>query len=344
MTFTCDTATTCGCVSRRGLFAGLGALALGGTAAAQTAAPHRIDVHHHLSPPAYIQRLSPRMPLAPVQVNWTVAKTLDDMDRNGTATAILTVATPGFWFGNVQEARDLVRASNDYAATLVRDNGRRFGMFAALPLPDAEGSLVEIAYGLDTLRADGIGLYTSYENKWLGDPAFTPVLEELNRRRAVVYVHPVTNACCGNLLPGVPDNAIEFGTDTTRTIASLVFTGAAQRFADIRWIFSHAGGTMPFLIERFDFLAASGPNRQRFPQGVRQYLRGFHYDLAQSANPSAVGALRIAAPVSQMLYGTDFPYRTSEEHVRNIATAGFSAEELALVERGNAQRLMPRFA
>ncbi len=337
--------TACGC-SRRAFFRGAaGAAALACGPAVAQAPPHRVDVHHHLTPPAWVQRLSPRMPLAPVQRDWTVAKTLDDMDRAGTETAILSVTSPGLWFGDAAEARDLARASNDYAATLVRDHGRRFGSFAALPLPDVDGALAEIAYALDTLKADGIAMFTSYGGKWLGDPSFAPVFEELNRRRAVVYTHPNSSACCTNLMGAIaPDPMIEFGTDTTRTIASFLFGGFAQRFPDVRLIFSHAGGTMPFLIERFEFQARIPAVAARFPQGVRPILRRFLYDTAQASNTAAMDGLRRLVPVSQIVYGTDFPYRTSIEHVENLATCGFSAAELRAIERDNARALLPRLA
>ena len=126
-------------------------------------------------------------------------------------------------------------------AQLRKDNPGRFGLFAAIPLPDTEGSLREIAYALDVLKADGIGLITSYGEKYLGDEAFVPVFEELNRRSAMVYTHPVNPACCSHLADGVGPSSIEFATDTTRTIASLIFgkAGTAFRCPDVRFIWSH---------------------------------------------------------------------------------------------------------
>jgi len=145
----------------------------------------------------------------------------------------------------------------------------------------------EIAYALDTLKADGIGLLTSYGDKWLGDPAFAPVMEELNRRKAIVYTHPTTASCCGNLIPDVPDAIVEWGTDTTRTIAGLV-SGTAARCRDVTFIFSHGGGTMPFLAERFQRLPQANPKvAARLPGGVDAELRRFYYDTAQAAHPYA---------------------------------------------------------
>ena len=305
--------------------------------------PHRIDVHHHFCPPEYHAAVSRHQPIVPILAGWSLQKSLDDMAAAGVATAILSITTPGFWWGDAAETRSLVRLCNDHGARLVADRPSKFGLFAALPLPDIDSSLKEIEYALDTLKADGIGLYTDYDMKYLGDPAFAPVLDELNRRKCVVYTHPVCPDCCKNLVPGIPEAAIEYGTDTTRTIASLVFSGAAARYGDIEFIFSHAGGTMPFLIERFDRLALHPVSRVNMPHGVRHALAQFHYDTAQVANPSTLGCLLQIVAVSQVLYGTDFPFRTSIEHVEGLAKCGFSPAELGAIERGNALELLPRF-
>jgi len=210
-------------------------------------------------------------------------------------------------------------------------------------LPYVEGALHEIAYALDTLKADGIALLTSYGDKWLGDPAFTPVMEELNRRGAIVYTHPTTANCCGNLIPDVPESIIEWGTDTTRTIASLVFSGAAARFRDVKWIFSHGGGTLPFLTERFVRLPQINKSlAARVPNGVEAELKRFYYDTAQAAHPYALASLTRLIPVSQIVFGTDYPYRTASDHVKGLADFGFSARDLLAIDRDNAVRLMPQ--
>src|SRR5688572_33366381 len=165
---------------------------------------------------------------------------------------MLSITAPGVWFGDAQEARALAREMNDYAAAkMVSDYKGRFGLFAVLPLPDVDGSLREIEHVFDTLKADGVGLLTSYGNQWLGDKAFVPVFEELNRRRALVYVHPTDAACCPNLVPGVAAQMLEYPTDTTRTIASLIVSGTASRTPDVRYVFSHAGGTLVAIAGRF---------------------------------------------------------------------------------------------
>ena len=211
------------------------------------------------------------------------------MDRAGVRTAMTSVAPPGVWFGDNAAARALARESNDYAARIAADHPGRFGVFAALPLPDVEGSLTEIEYAFDVLKADGVGLMTSVNQQWLGDRAFAPVMDELNRRKAVVYVHPTCPHCCRNLMADVPDHLIEFATDTTRTIASLMLTGTAHRCPDIRFIFAHAGGTMPFITERMTWWADVKKDLvAQMPNGPLHELKRFFYDTGFSANAYAL--------------------------------------------------------
>jgi len=302
----------------------------------------RIDVHHHHTPPPYLAAITAKNVPGPVR-DWTPDKSLADMDRAGVATAITSITTPALRFLDDPGARKLAHECNDYSAKLVADGKGRFGMFAVMPMPHVEATLNEIGYALDTLKADGIALLTSYGDKWLGDPSFTPVWEELNRRRAVVYTHPTTANCCGNLIPDVPESIIEWGTDTTRTIASLVFSGTAARFHDVRVVFSHGGGTLPFLTERFVRLPLINKTlAARVPNGVEAELQRFYYDTAQAAHPYALASLTKLIPVSQIVFGTDFPYRTAIDHVKGLADYGFSASDLEAIERDNAVRLVPR--
>lgn len=339
--------------SRRTFLAGLAALGAtalvpGRESAAQApaaggAAPHRIDVHHHLSPPPYVTELTARKMGARPTLDWTPAKSIDDMDKAGVATSVTSITTPGVRMGDDATARRLARERNEYTAKLVSDHHGRFGMFAVVPMPDVDGTLQEIAYALDVLKADGIGFITSFGDKWLGDPAFAPVMDELHRRKAVVYTHPTAANCCRNLIPDVTDAVIEYGTDTTRTIASLLFSGTAARCPDIRFIFSHAGGTLPFLTERFTRLPLVNKSLEaKVPNGALYELKRFYYDVAQAAHPMALASLLKLVPVSQVLFGTDYPFRTSADHVKGLAEYGFSASDLRAIDRDNALRLMPR--
>ena len=344
----------CSChPSRRGFLKGLASTAMAapamvGAAGAQ-ASPRRIDVHHHLLPPRFAAAARERNMLPSNLGVLNESMSLEDMDKNGVQASITSVPSPGVWYGDVELARTLARDANEFGARMASDHKGRFGVFATLPLPDIEGSLKETAYALDVLKADGVHMWTSYGSKWLGHSDFTPLLEELNRRKAVVYTHPTTAPCCGNLVPEAPQAMIEYGTDTTRTIASLVLSGATNRFPDIRWIFSHAGGTMPFLVERFIFQAGvqsrTPEGAKKIPNGVLPELQRLHFDTAQSANPYALSSLMKLAPVTQLLFGTDFPYRNTAEHVKGLADCGlFSESDLAAIGRGNAARLLPRFA
>jgi 6-methylsalicylate decarboxylase len=306
-------------------------------------APHRIDVHHHLSPPTHIEALRGAKLGTPPTYNWSVQKSLEDMDKAGVATSITSVTTPAVSFLDSDNARRVARECNEYAARLMTDHRGRFGIFATLPLPHVDASLQEIAFALDTLRADGICLMTNYGDKWLGAPEFAPVMAELNRRGAVVYTHPGAANCCRNLVPDIPDQIIEFGTDTTRTIANLVFSGTTVRFPDIRFIFSHAGGTMPFLVERLQLLPSISPKLKQNWDAARvtAQLTRYHYDTAQSAHPGALSSLMRLVSVSQIVFGTDFPFRTSIDHVQGLA-AYYSGADLRAIERDNAVKLMPR--
>jgi 6-methylsalicylate decarboxylase len=175
----------------------------------------RIDVHHHMLPPFYmdLRRAAANVGAMPA---WSPSKSLVDMEKNGVTTAMLSLAVSGVTFDAGEAGRSLARKSNDFGARLVTDHPASFGLLAALPLPDPQGSLVEMEYALDTLHADGVALLSSYGDKWLGDPAYAPVFEELNRRKAVVFVHPNAPNCCSNLMPHVPASTMEFLFDTTR--------------------------------------------------------------------------------------------------------------------------------
>ena len=308
------------------------------------AAPFRIDVHHHLSPPEYIEELAPMKCLAPQTLAWTPQKSIDTMDEGDVAVSIMSITTPGLWFGSHVPARRLARKCNNYAAKLVSDYPRRFGMFVNLPLPDVDGSLVEIEYGMDVLKADGVVLFTSYGDKWLGDPTFDKVFEELNRRKAVVYTHPTACTCCTNLLPGLNDATIEYQTDTTRAIARMVFSGSAARYPDIKLIWSHGGGTMPYLIDRFIKAAKTPLYRDRIPEGFMPLARKFYYDTAQVPNRPALLALKEVVTASNIVFGTDYPWLTAAHHVKGITESGvFTPGELRAIGRDNAVRLLPQY-
>jgi 6-methylsalicylate decarboxylase len=317
--------------------------------AAQTAAsaakPHRIDIHHHFSPPAWIAEVKGREMLQRANSDWTPTRSIEDMDQAGVAAAVVSVTNPGLWFGDKEVTRRVSRECNDYGAKLMQQHPTRFGLFAAMPLPDVDATLKEIEYAYDVLKADGIHLFTSYGDVWLGNAAFEPVMAELNRRKAVVHVHPTAANCCKNLVPDVPPGIMEYGTDTTRAILGLMFSGHAVKYPDIRWIWSHAGGTAPMLASRIERGVGGLKERgTRLPNGAIFELKKFYYDVAGAANAGAISSLMKLVTASRVLFGTDFPPAgPSIDVVKSLATLGFSDVDLDAIDRGNAVQLLPRF-
>ena len=311
---------------------------------AQAAAARRtrIDIHHHFAPPAWVAEVKGRPLLQVANTTWTPAKSIDDMDQGGVAAAMVSVTNPGLWFGDQAATSRVVRACNDYGARLVQDHPTRFGLFAAMPLPGVEATLQEIAYAYDTLKVDGVGLFTSYGDMWLGNPAFRPVMEELNRRKAVVHVHPTAANCCRNLDYGAAPGSLEYGTDTTRAIIGVVFSGDAARFPDIRFIWSHAGGSAPFLAGRID--GASRNAKDRMPNGFIAEAKKFSYDTAGASNRGALASLLELVNASQILFGTDFPPGGSSQDIaRQLAQVGlFDQNAMRAIDYENAVRLLPR--
>jgi predicted TIM-barrel fold metal-dependent hydrolase len=251
-----------------GGIAALGLGTIGAPVVRAQAAKTKIDVHHHFLPPVHREALSEHKTGAP---KWSVQMSLDDMDKSGIGTSVLSQVQPGTWWGDNAESRRLSREINEYGAKIVRDHPGRFGLFATITPADPDGALKEIEYAFDTLKADGIGLLTSYNGKYLGDASFDPVYAELNRRKAVIYVHPLAPNCCGDVVPGMPPGSIEYATDSTRTIAHLVFSGSSQKHPDIRWIFSHAA--VPYRALHPAAEGAEAPSPAEWPDaGVSEVL------------------------------------------------------------------------
>ena len=302
--------------------------------------PGRIDVHHHMLPPFYMD-LRRAVPDVGKMPNWSPSKSLEDMEKNGVSTAMLSLAVSGVTFDAGEAGRSLARKSNDFGAQLVTDHPASFGLLAALPLPDPKGSLVELEYALDTLHADGIALLSSYGDKWLGDAAYEPVFEELNRRKTVVFVHPNAPNCCVNVLPHVPASTMEFYFDTARTIESLLLNGTFSRFPNVQFIFSHGGGAMPILASRMDRLFPKNLASYA-PNGVLYELKRQYYDTASASNPTSLGAILSIVPSSQIVFGSDFPFLSASEVVNDLPHSGLPAQTVQAISRDNAVRLFAR--
>ena len=339
-------------LSRREWLTGVTAVAATATAPARHAAaqagaarPYRIDTHHHYTG------------------DWAPGRTIEGMDQNLIATAILS--RPGIPVSEPEKARKLARETNDHGAQLVRDYPRRFGLFASLPLFDVEGSLREIAYAFDVLKADGVCLVTSYGSsnpgtKWIGDPSFAPVFDELNRRKAVVFVHPTVPAYynpdfrlqSGSTrgVSGVNETALENQFDTPRAVVSLVINGTLIRCPDIRFIFSHGGGALLFLHERLNHLLGedrSGRTDGSYlspyvPNGFDNELRKLHFDLVRVANRANLALLTELLPPGRLLFGSDYPPVPISETASNMPGLRLDAKVLRGIERDNALTLFPR--
>ena len=261
---------------------------------------------------------------------------------------MLSISEPGVHFGDDAKARTLARDCNEYGVTLMQKYRGRFGLLAILPLPDVDGSLKEIEYAFDTLKADGVTFMSSYPypgkyqgNKYLGDPFFTPIMEELNRRKAVAYTHPFRAEPMYNLLPERRAMGITLSTDTTLTLASVLDNNIATRFPDIRFIWSHGGGTLPYLAGRFNL--AVGPDGK--PNARLAAVQSFYYDTAQAFNSFTLAGFTKMIPNPHILFGSDYLGNAGSAGnvVRGLESFdGFTPQQLRAVERENALVLFPR--
>ena len=309
--------------------------------------PHRIDVHHHILPPDYVaavgdDRIGPLI-LAGRTPEWTPEMSVEAMDRHGVATAVTSISAPGLWFGDDAESTRLARLCNEYAAGIRRDHPDRFGVFASLPLPDVDASLAEIEYALDTLGADGIGLLTSYGDRY---PAIRP-----SRRCSTSStgagpwsISIPTDAPCSQCLPEIPAATLDFPFDTTRAVVSLLYSGTFARCRNVRFIFSHAGGTVPFLAERIARLGARPGFKEAVPNGVLPELERLYYDTALSANRLAFASLLALVSPDKVLFGSDYPFApeaTMAATVKGLIELGLEEDVLRGIERDNALALFP---
>jgi predicted TIM-barrel fold metal-dependent hydrolase len=304
----------------------------------------RIDVHYHLFP---LDVLPPspmltRMSEMPAVKNWDPARAADILGAEGITTAVLSLPGHDQYPSEREALRRAVRMTNDYFAKLRQDKKDLFGLFANLPpLHDVDGALAEIAYALDTLKAEGMATVTSFKDgsheMWLGDPMFAPVWEELNRRRAVVFVHPTLACSCA----APPHMSIELPLDTARATFSLWRAGAFDRWPDIRFIFSHAGGPVPMLIARFNTLGRPGPDGTILRDADVQIGR-YWFETAQAASVPSLAALLTFADHGRILFGSDTPLGSPAGLQAQALAAAVKDKRLArAIEYDNAVALMP---
>jgi predicted TIM-barrel fold metal-dependent hydrolase len=298
----------------------------------------RIDVHHHVVPPRYADDAMP------IKLPDTEAQ-LRSMDHWHIRTAI-TSLTPRVILKNMHRLREVARICNEFQARMLLEHPARFGSFALLPLPDVDGALEELTYALDILHLDGVGLFSSVANRYLGDPLFDPVFDELNRRSAAVFIHPTHCEAPPETNLRAPPFVVEYVFDTTRAIVNLIFTGTLRRCPDMRLIIAHGGGTVSFLAQRIATL--EGHRAAKGVADVIPALQSLYYETASTTAPYALRSLQELVTPTQILWGSDLPFvygdRLQAEVEHWEAYDGFEEDARSAIEEGNAVRLFPRFA
>lgn len=277
-----------------------------------TSANRKIDVHAHFLPTWYVEELRRAGISQPDGMRgypeWSVESALHTYDKLGIATGILSISSPGVYFGDMRAAVRLARRANEEGAEAVKKHPTRFGLFAELPLPDVPASLIEIAYAFDTLDADGIALKTNVGGVYLGDKRFDAIFEELNLRRAVVFIHPTSPTCWRECSMGFPRSMLEFPFETTRAVTNLILSGTLKRFPKLQIILPHNGGTAPMLAERIATIASSYALGPAADEDIRSYLRRLYYDTAMATSPHTLATLLATVDSSHILYGSDTPW------------------------------------
>ncbi|MGV8996460.1 MAG: amidohydrolase family protein [Parvibaculaceae bacterium] len=310
------------------------------------------DVHAHFLPECYAAALNKAgltvvdggMPVPA----WSEAAALEVMDRQGIATALISLSSPSTHFLPDGEKPKLVREVNEAGAALMRAHPKRFGFFASLPMPDIAASLAEIAFAFDKLGVDGVILETNINGEYLGSPRFAPVFEELNRRGATLFLHPTSPACFEQLALGRPAPLLEFPLDTTRTIVDMIYRGVLRDNPDIKVIVPHGGAALTALAARIAVFANVpfiNP-RPASEEEVWEALSKLYYDLALSAHPVPLAALKSIAPISQIMFGSDWPFTPEFGVARNVGllkeTKLLTASEACAVAHENAARVFPK--
>jgi predicted TIM-barrel fold metal-dependent hydrolase len=313
--------------------------------------PFTIDVHHHILPDIFWRATndahSPVGGILPAP--WSKESALSYMDDAGTDVAITSISTPGVHMGDDAAARDLARQVNELSAELIQQRPERFGGFAALPLPDVDGALHALEHGLDVLKLDGVVLFSNARGIYLGDARFKPLFDELERRKAVVFVHPTASPDAAARSLGLPDSLIDFTADTTRAIAQLHYGNTFARTPNVKYIFSHAGGTVPYLATRFSIVDEMKVIPGAEERGsAADSLRRLYWDTALSWHTPNLRMLRSVVGMSQVLFGSDYPYLRRDLAVGCRLEVETSAEldskESRAVLAGNAVKLFPRLA
>lgn len=312
------------------------------------ATQNRIDVHQHVVPPFWAKALQQNGgdPSGWDCPQWSPESTLNFMDSQQISTGILSLTAPGVTGWKPEERCGMARDVNDYMADLVAQKPNRFGNFATLPLPNIEDSLAEIERAFDVLKADGIILLSNYEGIYLGDEVFEPIWRELDRRSAVVFIHPGKPEL--PLIKGIPGPIVDYPFDTTRSAVHIVFNGVMNRYKSMKVILSHAGGFLPYASHRFAEAGALVQHNKVTVDEMLKAFQSFYFDTALSASPAALPALKAFCGTKNILYGSDYPYAPASigaPFTKKLDEyADFSVSDHSAINRGNALKLFPRLA
>lgn len=313
--------------------------------------PRRIDVHHHIIPPAFVRRMEElnirEVAGAPLP-HWSPRQSLDVMDVNDIELALVSLSAPGVNFGDQLKAITLARECNEFAAGMVQEFPGRFGFFAVLPMPFTDAACREAVHAFDRLGADGVVLLGSTDGYFLGDPRFDDLMELLDRRHAVVFVHPNMHATSQTLKLAIPGFFVEFLCDTTRAASNLILSGKLEQFPHIRWVLAHAGGFLPYIAWRLSLSNLMPQFADRAPQGFLTYVRRLYFDTALSPSPYALAALLQLAEPSHILFGSDFPFApppVTALQTQQLAEIPFLDDAARRgINRDHALALFPRHA
>jgi 6-methylsalicylate decarboxylase len=310
-----------------------------------------VDLHHHVIPDFYWEA-SNEDGNAAGGINpppWSLDGAIAYLDEARIDVAVPSISTPGVHLGDDGAARTLARRVNEYLADLKRDRPDRFGGFAALPLPDVEGSLDQIEYAFDVLELDGVSMMTNAGGSYLGDRRFDPIFAELQRRAAVVFVHPTASPDPVAHTLGLPDTLLDYPVDTSRAIAKLHYSNTFARTPDVKYVFVHAGGTIPYLAARFAIVDQMDVIPGAQERGAfADVLPRLYWDTASAFSDPVLHLLRSVTGLGNVVFGTDYPYPRDAISIAGLRQLQNTAELDDGERRGllgeTACRLIPRLA
>jgi predicted TIM-barrel fold metal-dependent hydrolase len=324
---------------------------------------NKIDVHHHIFPKEYVEALKNAGVKNSLGVDfpkWTVDTSFRKMKTNGIKIAMLSISSPGVYFNGIDFpegfSEKLARITNEVIAETKHKYPESFGGFATIPMLNPDAAIEELNYALDTLHLDGVCLLTNYSGIYLGDAFFEPFFKELNKRNAVVYIHPSDPGEAYDFELGIPNALIEVTFDTTRAVANMMYRGVLDRYTNIKYILSHGGGTIPFLAWRlagieygqkgkkppviralYDFLVNGEPTK-----GLK-HLKKMYYDTAAVSGDYAVKTLQAFAGPDNIVFGTDLCIsKLAGITTKNLKKDGdFTDEEYDKMSYRNCLKLFP---